>query len=63
MNGQKASTIPDKVRDIQRRLYAEPKSQPTRKSHVRENLKHGLMRRGWAGRTGENWGTADRKGR
>jgi len=30
---------------------------------VRENLKHGLMRRGWAGRMGENWGTADRKGR
>lgn len=30
---------------------------------MRENLKHGLMRRGWAGRMGENWGTADRKGR
>ena len=49
MNAQKANTTLDKVRDLQRRLYAAAKSQPTRKFHALYDkmYRDDVLRRAW----------------
>ena len=49
MSAAKASTTQDKVRDLQRRLYATAKSQPTRKFHALYDkvYRPDVLRRAW----------------
>ena len=49
MSAAKANTIQDKVRDLQRRLYATAKSQPTRKFHALYDkvYRPDVLRRAW----------------
>ncbi len=49
MSAQKANTTQDKVRDLQRRLYATAKSQPTRKFHALYDKMYrpDVMRQAW----------------